>query len=231
MVVANIIVDVILAVILLIGFVWGIKSGFINTVAKPVKLVLSIVLAFSCASLVGTGIVQPLIAAPVTNQLSTFLTDKCSEFITTQNIEELPTLIKFAAYLAGINLEELVSDAGQANLVETIVTAIADPFLNLICTVIGFVLAYFAAKILLTIAFAIINSIVDNGVVGVANKILGCIFTTVLAASVVWGLCAISDLILHLPFIYETDFAKEFTGGFIYMFFKNVSPIDLLLSF
>ncbi len=227
---ANIIVDIVLCLILLVGFIWGLISGFIKTVAKPVKFVLSIAIALSLASVVGMGVIKPLVSEPIVAQMTEFLTEKFGEIISTSSVDELPTLIKLAASLAEVNLDQLASAEGQEALVVTFVEAITDPVLNIISSVIAFIILYILAKIVIGIVFAIINSIVDNGIVGVVNRILGCILMTCLAAALVWCLCAISELILGLPFMADQAWVREFTGGAVYTFFKNLSPVDLLLN-
>ena len=93
-----------------------------------------------------------------------------------------------------------------------------------------FFILYLVFKLLLNIAFAIVNALVDNGVVGVVNRILGCVVMTFMAITVVWALCSVSDLILNIPFIHEQEWLSGFTGGWIYSFFRGLSPIDMLLG-
>lgn len=228
--VTNIIVDILLCLILVGGFVWGLLRGFIRTVAKPVKFILSIAIALILASVIGTAIIKPLIAEPVVGQMTDYLSVKCGEIISESSVDELPTLIKFAASLAEIDLEQISSADGQEAVVGAFVTAITDPVLNIISSVIAFIILYILAKILVGIVFNIINSMVDKGLIGSVNRVLGCVLMTCIAAAVVWGLCAISGLVLGLPAFAEQAWVQEFTGGPIYTFFKNLSPIDLILS-
>ena len=229
--VANIIIDVAIVIILLIGAIWGWKSGFINTVAKPVKFVLTIIISLALASWVGSAIIQPMISEPVTNKLAEFLTEKCGELTAENALEELPTLIKVAAALAGVNIENLATEAGQAELVNSIIDAVTEPVLNIISVIIAYLVLHIVVSIILTIIFAIINAMVEGGFVGFVNSLLGSLILTFLAATIVWGICAISDLVLNLPILQEQPWVAEFTGGFIYNFFKSLNPIDLLLSF
>lgn len=229
--VGNIIVDIVIVIMLIIGFIWGWKSGFINTVAKPVKFVLTILIAFSLASWVGSAIVQPIVSEPVTVKLTEFLEEKCGEISAANANDQLPTLVKFAAALAGVNIDDIATEAGQHELVAKIIEAVSEPFLSVISTIIAYILLHIVVGIILTIIFAIINAMVEGGFVGFINKLLGSLIMTTLAAMIVWALCGISDLILNLPILAEQAWVQEFTGGIIYTFFKNLSPIDLLLSF
>ncbi len=225
---ANIIIDAILVIILVIGFIWGIKSGFVKTVSKPAKLVMTIVLSIWLASTVGDTIIKPIISEPVVNKLAEYLTLKCNDLPSSG--EEFPTIIKLAASLAGVDISEIASEAGQAAMVEAVVEAVTNPILSIISAILAFVILYIVFKIVLGIVFGIINSIVDNGIVGVVNKVLGCIVMTFLAATVVWCLCGLSDFILNLPLLQEQEWLQGFTGGYVYNFFKSISPIDLMLN-
>lgn len=225
--IANIIIDVILAVIILFGFVWGIKSGFVRTVSKPVKFIMAIVLSVSLASLVGDAVVKPLISDPVVNMLTEYLTERCNELAAAGATEQLPTLIKLAAAFVGVDIAQMSGDSGQ---VAAIVEAVTDPILSVISSILAFIVLYFVFKLLMQVVFSIINSIACSGVIGVVNRVLGCVVMTFLAATVVWCLCGVSDFILNLPVLQEQEWLQGFTGGPIFNFFKNISPIGLLLG-
>lgn len=233
MIVANIIIDLILVLLLVIGGIWGWKSGFIEMVSKPVKFALTIVISLSLASVVGAGIVQPMISEPVTNQIAGFLTEKCAEITAATASTDLPTLVKLAAAIANIDIDAIASEASQAELIHKITEAVTEPVLSIISVVIAYIALHILSSIVLSIVFGIVNECIKNGdgLVSRANSILGCIIMTFLAAIVVWVLCGFSDFILNLPFLHEQEWVQNFTGGFVYGFFKGLSPVDLLLSF
>lgn len=228
---ANIIFDLIIALLLVAGFIFGVTKGFVKTVAKPVKFFASLAIAFSCASPVGNALIFPAISAPITNKFRSVLVEKCASFTAGVAAEELPTIVKLAAGLCGIDIGELTAGVATESIADTIADALTTPVVTILSGIIAFVILYFVSKILLGIAVSIINAIVDNGFVGVLNRILGCVFGVALAMVVAWALTAVTDFAIHLPALAEVAWVKEFTGGFIYNFFKNVSPIDLILSF
>lgn len=226
----NIIVDIALVVIMIAGVFIGLKKGFLATVAKPVKIALAVLLAFHFAANLSATVIKPLIAAPITNQLATHLTTRFSE-ITAETVDTLPTVIKLAAGLCGIDIAEVAASSGDGSVIATIVESITDPFATIICTALSFILILIAARIVLSILFAIVNKIVDTGFVGVVNRILGCVFTTALAFLVCWGIAAVFELVIHLPVFEGQAWVGEFGGGFVYKFFKSISPLEMLLSF
>ena len=71
--VTNIIFDILLVGILLAGAIMGIKNGFIDIVARPVKFVAAILIAISMASVVGSAVIEPIIGSAISHKLSDIL--------------------------------------------------------------------------------------------------------------------------------------------------------------
>ncbi len=229
--IANIIWDVILAGLLIAGIVIGIKKGFVSTVAKPVKFIAAIVLALFLAAPIGGALVKPIIGPAISNKISDALIEEYSDITAETASEELPTLIKAAAGICGIDISDVASASDGEEVIISIVDSVTTPVVDLMATVIGFIILYFVLKILLSLLMSFINSMVDRGVVGAVNKILGCVFTLILAVCAAWVLTSLTEFILNIPIIAKAEWVGEFTGGPIYRFFKSLSPVDLLLSF
>ena len=226
----NIIVDLIIVAIVLLGALIGIKRGFIMTLAKPVRWVASIVIALSLCNSVATSIVQPAIEAPITNQISSYLAEECAD-ITSENVtDELPTLLKLAAGIVGVDIKS-VTGGTTADYISEIVDKLAVPAIHLIAIVISYFALYILSKILLSLAFSLINGILSGGIFGVANKILGFVFSTFLAFVTAWLLTSLFGYIINIPALKDVGWISSFKGGYVYRFFKEISPIDLLLSF
>ena len=226
----NWIVDIAFLLIMAIGIIIGIKLGFVKTVAKPVRFVLAVVIAFTLAANFSAAVVEPLISAPITNQLTEFLSEKFAD-MTAEQVDTLPTLVKLAAGLCGVDIAEVATDVGEGSIIAAIVSEITTPFTRIICTAVAFIALFFVAKLVLTLLFAIIDRIVDNGIVGVANRVVGAVFMGALAFIISWGAASIFELVINLPVFEGQAWVNEFTGGFIYKFLKSINPIDILLSF
>ena len=229
--VANIIFDVLLVGILLAGAIIGYKNGFLDTVARPVKFIAALALAFSLASTVGEFLVEPIIGPAISHKLSDILVEKYSEITAANANESLPTLIKFAASMCGVNVENIASSAEGVSAIEAIVEAVTAPVVEIMGVIFGFVIAYFASKIFLNLAMSVINTMISGGIIGSVNKALGCVLTLFLAFVVVWGITSFSEFIFNIPVIASTDWAESFSGGPVYRFFRSFTPLDLLLSF
>lgn len=228
---ANVIFDILLAGILVAGAIIGLKNGFIDTIARPVKFVAAIALAFSLAGVVGSSIIEPIIGPAISHKLSDILIEKYSEITAATANESLPTLIKFAAGLCGVNIQDVASSADGISVIEAIVEAVTAPVVEIIGTIFGFVIVYFLAKILLNFVMIFVNAIVNNGIAGKLNRALGCVFTLFLAFIIGWGVTSLTEFILNIPVIAAADWVENFNGGPIYKFFRSITPLDLLLSF
>ena len=228
---ADVLFDIIIVAILAVGAILGIKNGFIDTIARPVKFVAAIALAFSLAAPIGNAIIEPIIGPAISHKLSDILVEKYSEITAATANESLPTLVKFAASLCGVDVTGVASGADGISAIEAISQAVTAPVVDIMSTIFGFIIVYFASKIILNVIMFLINSLVDGGLIGALNKTLGCVFTLFLAFIVVWALTSISEFILNIPAIASLDWVEGFSGGPIYKFFRSFTPLDLLLSF
>lgn len=227
--VAKIIVDIIIAAILLIGMIFGIKRGFFLFAAKLVKWFAAIAIAFSLSGCVAGYVIEPIIEEPITNQISDYLVDKC-DILTAENAkDELPTVLKIAAHIVDVDLDSLEGDG--AVLISEIVDKLASPVIHLFAVIVAFFILYFVSKILLSIIISLLNKFFEHGVIGVVNKILGFVFGGSIAFVVAWLFVLIFSYVINVPFLADSTWASTFDGGFLYDFFKRMSPLDILLSF
>ena len=228
---ANILFDLILTGILAAGIILGIKNGFISTVARPVKFVAALALALSLANGFGSVFIEPIVGPAITHKISGILIEKYADITAETASAELPTLIKFAASLCGVDISTVASAAEGSSIIESIVDTVTHPVVEVVSTIAGFIIVYFIAKILLGILLHFINEIFDSGLAGTTNKVLGAVFTFLLAFCVAWAFTAVSEFFLNIPLIARAKWVSNFEGGLLYRFFRLFTPLDLLLSF
>ena len=224
------IVDIVLIAIFVVFSIIGIKSGFIKLAAKPVKFILSIVLAFTLCSTVAENVVTPIIDDPVTSYVGDFLVENCKDLTNDTAGKELPTLIKLAAKASGVDLENgLTGD----EIIRVVTDELLDPIVGFISVLIAFIAVYILSKVALWIIFGFINALFKRGLFGVLNRILGFIFSGVFGIAIAWGVAVILELVIHGPAFETVPVIAEFDadGGFIYNFFNTHTPIELLLLF
>ena len=221
----NIFIEILLWAIIAVGAALGIKSGFIRMAAKPVKLVLAIVIAFSLATAFAEGVVVPIIETPITNYIYDFLSENCPEINAENIMEELPTVLKMAAGMYGVDLEELALEYAEFDIIREITNTLANPVIEIFSLIIAFVVLYLVSKLLISLALALLDLIFSGGIFGVLNRVLGGISGTVLAIVAAWGVAVLVEFSFHI-----NSNGME-NAGFLYTFFNTYSPIELLLSF
>ena len=227
--VLNVILDLVLVGIIVGGIIIGFKNGFIKAIAKPLKPVFSLGFAFAFARVFATWVVQPIISDPIFNWISRTLYDNCTNLSPGTTVEDLPTLIKLAGSLSGVDLNAITG--GSEDVIASLVAELALPLVHIVATIISFVLLIIIARLLLVIVFAIVNKACDTGALKVVNRVLGCTVCVFFAIFIAWILVSLFGFIISLPALAETEAIKNFTGGFIYNMFNKYSPIGLLLSF
>lgn len=221
----SIFVEIILWAMLVVGVALGIRAGFIRMAAKPVKLILSLVIAISLCVAFADGVIMPIIEKPITNYIYEFLVENCPEISIENVAEELPTVLKMAAGMYGIDLEEIVAQNAGRDILAEITAVLAEPVISIFSTIISFVLLYFISKLVITLLLALVDLIFSNGVFGALNRALGGVSGAIIAFAAAWALSAL------IEFLYHINGTGLENPGFLYTFFNTYSPIELLLSF
>ena len=227
---ASVILDIVLAGIIILGFFIGIKCGFIKIIAKPVRAVASLSIAFGFSSGYSAKYVEPKIYNTISSKLTDYLYTHCPNITPENASEELPTLLKISAAVFGIDINSFTWESFDS-LINSIVSSLTSPLVRVISLIISFLILYFISKLIFTLVFHIINKVFDTGVLSLPNKILGSIFSTAFAIILAWGLTAVFDFAIHSSFFTDVTWMSDFSGGPIYRIFKNLNPIDLLLGF
>ncbi|MBQ7315423.1 MAG: CvpA family protein [Clostridia bacterium] len=222
--------DAVLVLILLLGIFFGWKRGFVRTVAKPVKLVVALILAFSLCTAVGEGWIQPLLEAPIEQHLTSYLQQACADMTAQTASEELPTLLKMAAGMFDIDITE-VAESGGADIIRSIVRSLTEPVAHVVAILFAFIGIYIVSRILLWIVVALIGAIFNIGILGIANRIIGVVFSLLFAVVIAWSVVSLTECIIGLSAATESVFVSGIREGFLYRFFNEYTPLDILLSF
>ena len=221
----SVFVEIVLWAILVVGIALGVRAGFIRMAAKPVKLILSLVLAFTLCTSVAEGVVAPIIEQPITNYIYEFLAENCPELNIENVVEELPTVLKMAAGMYGIDVEEIVAQNAGRDIIGEITAVLAEPVISIFAIIISFVLLFLVSKLLVTLALALVDLVFSNGVFGALNKTLGGLSGAIISVAVAWAVAVL------IEFLYHINGTGMENAGILYVFFNTYSPIELLLSF
>lgn len=226
----QVIVDLVLVAVVLVGIILGWRRGFVGIVARPVKFAASLGIAFGFSGAFSNAVVLPLIEAPATNYVKEFLYRNCSGITAQTAADELPTVMKIAAAMFDIDISHVAENASG-----TVIDAIADkltlPVISTVSVVISFIALLIIANIALALALALIKALFKKGILGVFNKMLGIVFGLAFFFIISWGLAVIFELVINMPSVSTAKWASEFEGGFVYKFLNEYNPIELLLSF
>lgn len=222
----NFAIDLVLIVILLIGIFMGYKRGFVKTVAKPVKLVAVWVCTIKSCSFAASRFIAPLIQSSVTEKLSDFLQEKYQHITASNAADELPTLLKMAAGIFNIDIQQVANDAGM-ELTQKLAETFTAPLVSLVSVVIAFILLLIVYSILFSIVLFLLNAVFHIGPLLWFNRCLGVFFGAALALIVAWAVSMLFGFILGLPALSSIGFK----GGAVYRFFREYHPLDLLLGF
>jgi hypothetical protein len=222
--------ELILSAVLCAGAYFGIKRGFVSIMAKPVKVFASIMLAMAICTGVARTIVVPIIDAPITNYIASFLYDNCSSITPEITADELPTLLKISAAIFNIDVYAVAVNA-NGKVIEAIVANLAEPAIYVIAVIIAFVLTYILGRLLFSLALFLIDVLVKGGLFGKINKSLGVVFGISIAFICAWATVGFISFALSTPMFASNVVSEDFRGGLLYRFFNNFSPIELLLRF
>ena len=212
------ILDGILALIMLIGVILGLKLGFIGFVAKPVKLIAAGALTVCVSTPILDSWTRPFFTVKVHGWIYNYLLEKCPELTGENASSALPAVLRFIANLFKVDVSSLGADATSEELISALTEALATPLGNYLAIAVTYAALFFVFTLLLSILVSIIDSAVSSvGILAFFNKVLGFIIGVALAIVLS---CIVANVIGH--------FHDGMPGGFVYNFFKNFNPFEIL---
>ena len=214
----NIFVDIVLVLVMVLGLLIGYMRGFVKGMRRPVKFIGALVLAFALCDVVSINILEPIINAPLSSQLESAVLESYNE------TDGYPTLVEYFATASGVDLY-------SAESVHDAVVAVVSPLVHFVSVIISFILIYLISKLLISLLLSFINGIFEHTVLSVPNRIIGALFGAFMAFTAAWILVSVFDFAIHTSMLEGMAWTSTFDGGYIYNFFKEFTPIDLLLSF
>jgi uncharacterized membrane protein required for colicin V production len=209
------IADGVLALIVLIGVIIGLKQGFFKTVTKPLKTIIAIALTVCFALPVIDSWTGPYFTQLIEGEIFKYLTENCPEISAINAAESLPLILTLCVKIFGVQVENITTDA----IITELSAQIAAPTGRFVAMVITYVAMFIVFKLILSLLLAILGGVVTAGPLSVIDKLLGFVFMVAVSFVVC---CIVANIISY--------FATDFSGGFVYEFFKNLNPLALILS-
>lgn len=177
-------IDIILAVIIILPVILGIKRGFVKTVMGLVSVLIAI-----CASYILTPylsplcrdkIVEPYMRTPVESQIESML-DASGETFDTESLEnltEIPDVVKNICDTFGIDIQDIKSneEIDKQSPDQSISDHITELILSRTAYIIAFISVFIAAAIVLRIITIILCAICKMPILNSINRIAGAVF-------------------------------------------------------
>ena len=226
----KVIFEILILGILVGGSYAGIRFGFIQIAAKPIKFVASLIFAFSLCSVIGKGIISPMIQAPITNYIKDFMYDHCSNLNPDNVLSEIPTLLKLAGAVSDKDFsafEGLTTD----EIIGNVISGFTVPFANIVSIIVAFVILFFVGKLLIMLGIFAVNRFCEGGILAKVNKTMGFVLAGFLSILAAWAFVSVMEFFFHLPLFDQSAVVQNFNGGLLYRLFNSISPIEILLSF
>jgi uncharacterized membrane protein required for colicin V production len=213
------ILDGVLAIIILVGVFLGYAKGFFSTITKPVKIIGAGCITYCLANPIIEAWTRPFFTEKAYGWINNALLEKAPELSIDTAGESLPFVLRIIASIFKIDVTAAGEAATSAEIISEISKSLSVPTGNLIAVAVTYAALFIAVLIVLSILIAIIGTVIDSGPLAVVDKILGLILGTAIAIVVC---CIVANV--------TGSIAKDFTGGFVYDFFKNFDPFSLILS-
>lgn len=151
----NIIVDLVVAAILVIGIVTGAKKGFVKTIAGFLIVVLSIF---------GARILSSLVTDPITSFVFPMVEEKISEKIGNNIIDP-----------SGIEIVDRAVEEASGG-VTSILTVTTEAFVRSIVHAIAFLLCFIIVSLILRLLVDVVDKVFDLPLLKSVNGLLGAVF-------------------------------------------------------
>ena len=211
--------DIIILVIMAIGLILGYKKGFFGSITKPIKLVASVCLTIVISSPIINVWTRPLFTEKVESWIFSAIMENCPELTATTAEKGLPLMFRLIAETLKIDLASLDPAATTEEIVALIAEQMSLPIGNLVAVVVTYVALFIILLILLTVLVALLDAVFTTGWLGKVIKVLGLLLGAVVAAVIVSVLANIIGA-----------FAPSVVSGAISQFFKNLNPFSFLMK-
>ncbi len=235
--------DLIFVVIVAICVFVSWKKGFIEAMFDALTTVASLILAF----LFGPGVGEWICSKGLGEKLSQTVYDVIHPLIARadagMNIsgflqgagEELGKFNELAEKY-GVSLSSLTEKFGSITEgteadVRSIAEAIAGPASVTISRVLGCVIVFVAALIVLAILKFLLNALFELPLLKEINETAGALLGVVTGIAVVWGICLVLSLLTEFSILGESGgtFLQSLTSSsYIFRFLCSLSPLEFL---
>ena len=222
----SIVLDILILVVLAIPVVQGFRNGFVKTVLRFGRVLISAVLSCLFAKRVGGWLRDKWIYDFVYGKIDGIVTDEVGKGATIDNIsDKLPAGLRDSLSAFGVDtgaLAEDVAEAGQSAIAE-FTENVASSVSGIVSVVLAFLAVFLVSFLLLLIVGALLNAIVSRiPIIKTINRWLGGVIGLLVGICAAWGVAQL--VVAILGFFAMTDYSN----AYILNFFHSVNPLRWL---
>lgn len=213
------IADGVLAIIIVVGVLFGLLKGFFNSVTKPLRIIGAICITICISAPIIDAWTGEIFYSKIYEYVYDTILANLPEDVTGASVvASLPLVLRLASSLFKVDVASYEGCATDA-VVTGVAEGISKPVANFVAIVVTYLALFIVVNILLKLLLLIMGKIVTSGPLKTVDKILGVLFGFAVSSVIA---CIIANLIAF--------FTTEFVGGFVYEFFKSINPIDIIMS-
>ena len=181
-------------------------NGFVRTVLSFGKTILSLILAWIFGGIVkdwlAAGVLGNWIRDSVYRMFLGMYESGAETFDLSKAVKEIPEAIRAVLANLNVDMEEITSfgseTAATAEQLKTFCSAVSEPIVNFVSSVLGYLCVFFVSLILITILIHISDFVTSLPIIHFCNQTLGFLLGVVLALVIVILLSRVGAALLAL---------------------------------
>lgn len=233
----NLLLDAMVAALLIHGVMTGWMRGFVRVVFMRMRRLTALIAAFFLARPIGGMIGAAYFEEPIAEKLRELFISELGENASLASADrlsrELPSLLRGALHLFGVDVDAITegAEAAGGSLLDTFAFRIAEPTARILGAVVAFVCIYFLVRLLLRFIVHLISAIFTLPGLRFANKLLGLAAGLLFALLTAWVLTTLLAFIFELLGANDLAFFSDFAIKKTYLakYFYRLKPLELLL--
>ncbi len=226
--IANLILDLVVVAVVVIGLISGWRRGFIRIVLKTFAGLFSVIISLNFFEELGAVLKEKYVLP--------YISDKIAEAVESgagggaaQLVDSVPAEWQNVANLVGIDLNSMAQNAANSgqNAMQQFVSSASESVAQFVSMVAAFVLLAFVSYFVLRILAVVLSKIIGGiPVISTVNKVLGLIFGLIVSAMLCWIFVQLVGFLadsMNLTFL-------EMNSTLISKLLYNFHPLNFILG-
>ncbi len=203
----HLILDILFVAVAVVLIALGAKRGFIKSLIRSAKLLLSVIFAYLLGPQLGLFLKNKFIGTPVYNFVYEKVNGLYLDATSSINMDQITS--SFPQFLMTEEVKQQIAGAtstesGEA-MVQSVTQGIAEPISGLISNILGYVLVFVLAFVGLTVVAWLLTALSERiQLLGTANHVLGGIWGALNALIILFMAASVIKL-----FFAQTDFYQQ----------------------